>query len=158
MRSLAIALILVTAAATVLLMLATASHAEIFNYVDKYGTFSFTDDIKRIPPVYKDVAQKFVLGGEFKDFDRLTIVTVFRPEKTLLDGQVVSNATARLEHLRALNENPVSVLNEPCTGPITVTSERRQFGDFNRTVYLVHDECGNLVSETFSQPEVNIQR
>jgi hypothetical protein len=47
---------------------------------------------------------------------------------------------------------------EACGGFITVTSERRQFGDFNRTVYSVHDECGNLVSETFSQPEVRIDR
>jgi YD repeat-containing protein len=39
-----------------------------------------------------------------------------------------------------------------------VTSERVQFGDFNRTVYYTYDECGKLVSTTFSQPEVKIER
>ena len=135
----AIALILVTAAAVVLLMLATVSRGEIFRYVDSYGTVSFTDDVKKIPAAYKDVAGKVILEGEFKTLGSLTIVTV-TPEITI----------------PGIEEGSEFV--EPCDGVITVTSERRQFGDFNRTVYSVRDECGNLVSETFSQPEVNVQR
>jgi hypothetical protein len=131
MRSIAVALIL---------MLATAAQAgEIFRYVDSDGTVSFTDDVKGIPPAYKDVAEKVVLEGEFKDFDRLTVVTVTPEIKTF---EAVTTEVA-----------------DPCVeGPVTVTSERRQFGEYSRTVYLVHDECGNLVSETFYQPEVRIER
>jgi hypothetical protein len=106
--------------------------------VDSDGTISFTDDVKRIPAAYKDVSEKVVLEGEFKNFDSLTIVTV-TPEIVIPVVEVPNTA-------------------ETCNGFVTVTSERRQFGDFNRTVYSVLDECGNLVSETFSQPEVRIDR
>jgi hypothetical protein len=126
-------------AVALILMLATAAYAgDIFRYVDSDGTISFTDDVKRIPAAYKDVAEKIVLEGEFKNFDSLTIVTV-TPEIVI-----------------PVVEVPTPI--ETCDGFITVTSERRQFGDFNRTVYSVHDECGNLVSETFSQPDVDIER
>ena len=126
-------------AVALILMLATAAHAgEIFRYVDSDGTISFTDDVKRIPPAYKDVAEKVVLEGEFKTLDSLTIVTV-TPEIVI-----------------PVVEAPITTVT--CDGFVTVTSERRQFGDFNRTVYSVFDECGNLVSETFSQPEVRIDR
>ena len=141
----AIALILVTAAATVLLMLATASQGEIFSYVDRYGTVSFTDDETRIPPMYKDVAEKVVLEGEFKNLDSLTVVTV-TPEIKIPAMEVPNTIETFAE------------LFEDCGDSVTVTRERRQFGDFDRTVYLVHDECGKLVSETFSQPEVRINR
>jgi hypothetical protein len=125
-------------AVALILMLATAAYAgDIFRYVDSDGTISFTDDVKNIPPAYKDVAEEVVLG-EFKNFDSLTIVTV-TPEIVI---PVVE----------------VPTTTETCDGFITVTSERRQFGDFNRTVYSVYDKCGNLVSETFSQPEVRINR
>jgi hypothetical protein len=134
-------------------MLATAAYAgDIFRYVDtngerlssgqenrpQRGTISFTDSEKKIPAAYKDVAEKVVLEGAFKDLDSLTIVTV-TPEIKIPVVDVPNTTTT-------------------CDGFVTVTSERRQFGDFNRTVYSVHDECGNLVSETFSQPEVRIDR
>jgi thiamine pyrophosphokinase len=133
MRNIAVAVALI-------LMLATAAQAgEIFRYVTNDGTISFTDDVKRISLAYKDVAETVVLG-EFKDFDSLTISTV----------------KYDLAPLRASAENPNRV--DECTGHASVTSERRQFGDFNRTIYLVHDECGELVSATFYQPEVRINR
>jgi hypothetical protein len=126
-------------AVALILMLATAAYAgDIFRYVDSDGVVSFTDSEKKIPAMYKDAAEEVVLAGEFKDFDALTIVTV-TPEIVI---PVVE----------------VPTTTETCDGFITVTSERRQFGDFNRTVYSVYDKCGNLVSETFSQPEVRINR
>ncbi len=125
-------------AVALILMLATAAHAdEVFRYVDSYGTVSFTDDVKRIPAAYKDAAEKVVLG-EFKNFDSMTIVTV-TPEIVIPVVGVPDTTVI-------------------CEGFVTVTSERRQFGDFNKTVYSVFDKCGNLVSETFSQPEVRINR
>jgi hypothetical protein len=129
-----------------ILMLATAAQAgEIFRYVTNDGTISFTDDVKRIPLAYKDVAETVVLEGEFKWFDSLTISTVKYEVPHI-----------HLMPLRASAEN----LNgaDECTGHVSVTSERRQFGDFNRTIYLVHDECGELVSATFYQPEVRINQ
>jgi hypothetical protein len=129
----------IVVAVALILMMATAAYAgEIFRYVDSDGTISFTDDVKRIPPAYKDVAEKVVLEGEFKTLDSLTIVTV-TPEIVIPVVEVPSTT-------------------ETCNGTVAVTSERRQFGDFNRTVYSVHDECGNLVSETFAQPDVDIER
>ncbi len=125
-------------AVVLILILASVAHAgDIFQYVDSYGVTSFTDDEKRIPAAYKDAAEKIVLEDAFQDM--VTVVTA-TPEI----------GTPSVEE--------GSEFVEPCTGAVTVTSERRQFGDFNRTVYLVHDECGNLVSETFSQPEVRINR
>jgi hypothetical protein len=122
--------------AMILMLASTAYAGEIFRYVDSDGTISFTDDVKRIPAAYKDVAEKVVLEGAFKD--TVTFVTV-TPEIKI-----------------PVVEVPTTI--ETCDGFVTVTSERRQFGDFNRTVYSAHDECGNLVSETFSQPEVRIGR
>jgi hypothetical protein len=129
----------IAVAVALILMMATAAYAgDIFRYVDSDGTVSFTDDVKRILPAYKDAAEKVVLEGEFKNLDSLTIVTV-TPEIVI-----------------PVVEVPDTV--EICDGAVAVTSERRQFGDFNRTVYSYFDECGNLVSETFSQPEVYILR
>jgi hypothetical protein len=130
-------------AVALILMLATTAYAgEIFRYVDSDGTVSFTDDVKRIPAAYKDVAEKVVLEGEFKNLDSLTIVTV-TPEIVIPVVEVPDTTVT-------------------CNGFVTVTSERRQFSDglsdYNRRVYLVHDECGNLVSETFYQPEIRIER
>ncbi len=128
----------IVVAVALILMLATAAYAgDIFRYVDSDGTISFTDDVKRIPPAYKDAAEEVVLEGEFKN--TVTFVTVPR----LFPGVVASELLTTVES---------------CDGAITITSERKQFGDFNRTVYSVHDECGKLVSETFSQPEVDIER
>jgi hypothetical protein len=124
--------------ALILMMATTAYAGEIFRYVDSDGTISFTDDVKRIPAAYKDVAEKVVLEGEFKNFDALTIVTV-TPEIVIPDVTFDRAFVA-------------------CTGHVSVTSERVQFDDFNRTVYYVYDECGKLVSTTFSQPEVYIHR
>jgi hypothetical protein len=131
---------IVLAVALILMMASTAYAGDIFRYVDSDGTVSFTDSVKRIPAAYKDVAEKVVLEGAFKD--TVTFVTV-TPEIRI-----------------PVVEVPTTI--ETCDGFVTVTSERRQFSDglsdYNRTVYSVHDECGNLVSETFSQPEVRIDR
>ncbi len=128
---------IVIAAVALILMLATAAYAgEIFRYVTTDETVSFTDDVKKIPAMYKDTAETVVLEGEFKDTTTFVTVT---PEIVI-----------------PVVEVPTTI--ETCDGFVTVTSERRQFGDFNRTVYSVYDECGNLVSETFSQPEVDIER
>ncbi len=144
------------AAVVLILMMATVAHAgEIFRYVDSYGVVSFTDNEKRIPAAYKDVAEKIILEGEYR------LSTTFASSRSRLDLRhyaVVEADATILPDARPDTENPVSVFNEPCTGAVTVTSERRQLGDFNRTVYRVHDECGNLVSETFSQPKVSIER
>ena len=121
------------------LLLAPAAYAgDIFRYVDSDGVVSFTDSEKKIPPMYKDVAEKVVLEGEFKNLDSLTIVT------------------ATPEIVIPVVEVPNTI--ETCNGKVTITSERRQFGDFNRTVYSVYDECGDLVSETFHQPTVKLNR
>ncbi len=123
-----------------ILMLATAAHAgDIFRYVTGEGTVSFTDSMKKIPMLYKPSAEEIVFGGAFQNFDRLTIVTVV-PE---IRASVV---------LETVVEVPL------CGGTVSVTSERRQFGDFSRRVFLVHDECGKLVSETLFQPVLRISR
>lgn len=137
----------VAVAVALFLMFATAAHGgEIFRYVTNDGTVSFTDDVKRIPPMYKDTAETVVLEGAFKNFGRLTVVTEdFTPR--LFPG-VVASKLVNNDFDRAVT----------CTGHVFVTSERHQFGDFNRTVYLTYNECGDLVSVTFSQPKVQIDR
>ena len=134
------------AVVTLILMLTTAAYAgEIFRYETKDGVVSFTDSEKRIPAAYRDVTEKVALEGEFKNFDRLTISTVKYGVPHL-----------HLTPLLASAENQNGV--DECTGHVSVTSERHQLGDFNRTIYFVHDECGELVSVTFYQPKVRINR
>lgn len=142
------------AVVALILMLATAAQAgEIFRYVTTDGTVSFTDDEKKIPAVYTDVAEEVVLEGDFKDFGSLTIITV-DPTSPARYYPVMSKLTNRV----TLDARTGSAIVTNCTGHVSVTSERHQFGDFNRTIYLVHDECGELVSVTFYQPEVRIRR
>jgi hypothetical protein len=130
-------------------MLATAAQAgEIFRYVTEDGVVSFTDELKRVPARYKDVAERVILDEEFKDFNRLSVATV---DSTL---PVLPKLTNRV----TVDARTGSAIITNCTGHVSVTSERHQFGDYNRTVYLVHDECGDLISVTSYQPEVRIER
>ena len=140
--------IMVAVAVALILMLTTAAQAgEIFRYVTTDGTVSFTDDENRIPAAYSDVTEEVVLEGDFKDFGRLTIITIdpILPVLSKLTNRVTLGAS-------------IGAIITNCNGHVSVTSERHQFGDFNRTVYLVHDECGELASVTFYQPEVRINR
>ena len=147
MRRIAIAVALV-------LMLATASHAgQIFRYVTTDGTVSFTDTEKNIPSMYKDTAETVAFEGEFKKFDRLSIIMDPITEPITVPAPLLSKLVNRDFFDRDFDRAFVV-----CSGHISESSERVQFGDFNRTVYYVYDECGNLISATFSRTDVQIGR
>ncbi len=86
-----------------------------------------------------------------KDFERGTIVN---------SSTYATALEARLAHLREVNAvetQPRQRLRD-CTGHVTVTSQRVQDGDFNRRLFTVFDECGQVVSVTRSRPDVQINR
>ena len=140
----------VAVAVALVLMLATASHAgEIFRYVTNDGTVSFTDRENNIPTMYRDISEKIVLEGTFKDFSRLSVVTMDPITKPITVPVPLLSKLANRDFDRAF---------VVCSGHISESSERVQFGDFNRTVYYVYDECGNLISATFSRTDVQIGR
>ena len=136
---------LVVLTLTLILALATTAQAEVFRWTTAEGVVSFTDSEKMIPARYKDSAEKVILDP-LKNFDRLTISTVNNEEVVPSPAQVTF-----------YNPNRV----DECTGLVTVTTERRQFGEFhtyNRRIYVTRDECGNTISETFYSPEVRVNR
>ena len=137
MRSIAVVVLILM---SVMASVTAVQAGDIFRYVTTEGTVSFTDSEKKIPMLYKPSAEEVVLGGAFQSFNRLTIVTVTPEIKIPVVVEEESTST------------------DTCAGAVTVTRERRQFEDFNRTVYLAHDECGNLISETFFKPSVKVGR
>lgn len=137
------------AAAFALLAVSLEANAETYFWTTEDGTYSFTDDVKKVPARYKAQAKTVDL-------------------KTAADKQITPHSTsghaealqARLESLRAQNAAPTANPNRltDCTGSVTMTRERRQEGEYNRLYFIVTDECGRVVSETPFYPEVQINR
>ena len=122
------------------------------------GTLAFTDDPKRIPGKYKNVAEKRDLGKDsLGSYSRFTVAVA---RETLQD---------RLEYLRESSLVAGSNLNhmETCDGHTTVTRERHSYTSprtswtgsnaYNSTFYVVRDSCGNPQSVTLINPKAEIE-
>lgn len=122
-----------------------ANSADFYQFTDANGTLTFTDDAERVPTTAEEVTER--TWEEVREASRARMTPVETPT------QHIHVPTPELVEARA-NPNREVV----CGRPVTVTSERRQFDDLNREVFIVHDECGRIVSETFDQPEIRILR
>jgi hypothetical protein len=148
MRNVFVVLIVTLAASVALADGATVA----YKYVDASGVISFTDDEKRVPAKYKDVAEKVTLG-ELGDYERFTALSTVG----------VTVESPRLTALRAANAAPVATTKPDC-GAVTVRSERRDVeggaggdGSFNTRFFIAEDDCGILFDAPY-YPELNALR
>lgn len=117
--------------------------ADFYQYQTTDGSLAFTDDPKRVPEAHQAEATA-------RSWDELQQSTSNRRTVVEIPDSVPMPDPASIEIDRSASRD--------CSGPVRVTSERRQFGDRNREVFLYHDACGRLVSETFFQPDLFIHR
>jgi hypothetical protein len=108
-----------------------------------------TDDAKRIPAKYKDIAVKRSFAQVGKDA---------KVTKMAISGADYAAALEEsLERSRKIAARTTTSPSAPeCTGTITVAQERRDYvergNSYNSLFYIVHDSCGNEVSMTRTNP------
>jgi hypothetical protein len=122
---------------------------EFYQWTLPNGDIQMTDDAKRIPAKYKDIAIKRSFAQVGKDA-KVTEVKVKADEYS-------AELQASLERLRRLNDRTTTSPSAPeCTGTITVAQERRDYvergNSYNSLFYIVHDSCGNEISMTRTNP------
>lgn len=119
-----------------------------FRYTAPDGSLAFTDSEKKIPAASRD-------SVEADSFSALAE----RTSKRITPMAISAEELAQTIHVPAPELlAPTPAAPPACEGPTTVTSERRQMGAYNRTVFIVTDGCGNVVAETLENPTVNIVR
>ena len=122
---------------------------EFYQWTLPNGDVMVTDDAKRIPAMYKDIAVKrsFAQVGEDAKITEMTI-----PGADYAAALEASLARSRKLAARTATSPRV----EGCEGPITVAQERRDYvergNSYNSLFYVVHDSCGNEVSATRTNP------
>ncbi len=121
-----------------------AGAGDFYQYTNSDGVIAFTDNRNRIPEAFASEA----VERTFAEL-RQTTGTQITPHNTR--GPVLVPA--------GVADLPVSRtrLND-CTGHVTVTSVRRQVGDYNRRFIVATDECGRTISVTPHYPNVQINR
>ncbi len=127
----------------------SAQAGTLYKWTDDSGTFSFTDDISRVPAKY----QAKVVVGEMPaiaDYSRFTPV-----ETTASRVQL----NARLQQLRSERKEVVRV--EKCSGHGTVEQIRSTHTErgntYNSLFYVLRNACGVVTSVTRSNPRVYIE-
>ena len=126
----------------------SAQAGTIYKWTDENGTFSVTDDIKRVPEKYRAHA----MAGDMpaiKDYERFTAV----------DTSSRVQLNERLEKLRA--ERTDAVRNDACVGHGTVEQVRRTHKErgntYNSLFYVLRNACGTVTSVTRANPQVYIE-
>ena len=114
-----------------------------YQWTTESGVVSFTDDMKRVPDLYKDQA----VERTWEDV-HASVEKRFTPESTRHEPYVWADPV--------LEPNPN--WERDCTGHITVTQERVQNGEYNRNMFTVQDECGRVISITPHRPQISLQR
>lgn len=137
-----------------LVFAATVAQAEgtYFAWVTEDGVFSYTDDEKRVPAMYKDVAKELPFP-KLAEYERLTAMGKGVP------AEQAAALTARLERLRSVNV-AVRPATEDC-GTVSIRSERRDVetnaGGSNARFFIAEDDCGVLYDAPF-YPDFQVNR
>ncbi len=152
-RNTVLALILALGLGVVFLIAGSSDAAgpsgEFYQWTLPNGDISMTDDVKRIPAMYKSIAVKRSFAQVSKDakFTEMTI-----PGADYAAALEASLTRSRKLAARTATKPRV----EGCSGPITVAQERRDYEErgnsYNSLFYIVHDSCGNEISVTRSSP------
>jgi hypothetical protein len=114
----------------------------VYRWVDDGGVLCATDDVKRVPAKYQDRAEALEL---------LALVDYSQYTKSS------SPVPPRLEELRAKAVKRVPVVPEKDCGVVTIRSERRDAGMFNKRFFIAEDDCGVLFDALF-YPDFGIYR
>ena len=127
---------------------------EFYQWTLPNGDVNMTDDAKRIPAMYKDIAIKrsFAQVGEDANITEMTIP----------GAEYQAALEASLERSRKLAaRTAVSPRVEGCDGPVTVGQERHDYvergNSYNSLFYVVRDTCGNVKSVTRANPRLLLQ-
>ena len=103
--------------------LAGPAQADTFRYETEEGVLSFTDDLKRIPTIYRDRAVKIEFPP-LKDYPRLSIVNTREIEARKNWANFVSNSA------KAVEERPIPAVVITAS-PFTVVRENRWLPNIN---------------------------
>lgn len=115
------------------------------------GDISMTDDVKRIPANYRDIAVKRSFAQVGRDANMA--------ERTVPNAEYQASLERKLDRSRkAMARTAINARIEGCDGFITVGQERRNHKErdntYNSLFYVVRDSCGNVKSVTRQNPEL----
>lgn len=128
----------------------TAPKAEaksFYQWTEKNGTIAATDEGKHVPAQYRGT----VIMRSFAELEKTSRISY------------ANVSTARLVPLIEADQVRISVTNPEvenpsCTGKVSVNTERRQVGEYNRTFYTVTNECGVVVYDSPVSPRLQMIR
>jgi hypothetical protein len=126
-----------------------------YQWVAEDGTIEHTDDPKRIPVLYRDLAvkRKFATIHE----SQTTRLDITDEERAL---QIQTRLTAARQTAARLANVP-EVEEKECPGPSTITQERRSRvvngNQLNTTFYVERDPCGNEIGAYVINPRPYIE-
>jgi len=119
--------------------------SNFYQWTDKGGTVAATDNQLRIPPQYRDTAVK----RSFGDLEKTSRRSFASVSSTSLVPPVEADQV-RISVTEA--EKPA------CTGKVSVNTERRQVGEYNRTFYTITNECGFVVYDSPTPVRLEVDR
>lgn len=158
-RNMVLALILALGLGVVFFIAGSSDAAEpsdaFYQWTLPNGDVMMTDDVKRIPVKYRDIAVERSFAQVGKDAK----VT----EVTIPAADYAASLEQSLDRARKTAERTVVVASEePCDGPVTVTQERHErtpratswtgSNTYNSMFYVMRDSCGNVKSVTLTNP------
>lgn len=123
-------------ALTAILVSSKVEAADFYQWTTEDGVVSVTDDARRIPARYRATA----IERSFKD--------ISAKHTTLLSTSLPSPNAVPVGNPNHLPDEKLDLLLPECDQAVAVTTERRQVGEYNRTFYIVTDECGNVVYDS----------
>ncbi len=136
---------------------ASETSGEFYQWTLSDSGISVTDDVKRIPAKYQDIAVK----RSFTDLAEVVKAT----EIIIPSADRTAALEASLDRGRKLAARLATTpRTERCDGPITVAQERRDHtpkatswtgsNSYNSMFYVSRDSCGDEVSVTLTNPHV----
>lgn len=130
---------------------ASEPSGDFYQWILPNGDVNVTDDVKRIPAMYKSIAVKRSFAQLGKDANMT--------EMTISGDDYAASLEASLNRSRKLAARTATRPSvEACDGSITVSQERRDYEErgnsYNSLFYVVRDSCGNVTSETRASPRI----
>lgn len=113
-----------------------------YQWTSNDGSVSFAGDLKQIPSQYRDQA----------------VPRVFSDVEMRVTPVQVKSTPYRFEMPRTENEPTLQELLDECDQPVRISKERRQVGRYNRTLYMVTNECGEVVYESTAPITPQLER
>lgn len=113
------------------------------------GAAEFADSVDRVPAGFRQ-------GVVRRTWADLRTATEARRTPMAVSDVDYSARFLRAPVLLETEQEPVSL--EDCDAPTQIVSERVQIGSYNRRMYSVLDECGNVLTYTPAQPRIYLGR